>query len=425
MNRALAPRVRGLSALIGAGLIGALAAGRPELAILMLPFALLLGAGLSQAGEPRLSARLALERPRILEGQPVGAELELRNDGQRSVELELEISATERLLLEPRGPLLLRLGAGSRERIELSISAQRWGAHRIGPVAVRARDPLGLVVWTGRIGSPASLRVFPRQQLLRELVAPLQTQPFLGTHVARARGDGIEFADVRQFAPGDRVRQINWRVTARRGALHVTERHPEYASDVVLLLDTFEEARDAGAGTLDDAVRLTASLAQAFLARRDRVALVDFGGTLTWLEPAFGTRQLYRIIDSLLASQIAFSYAWRGAASIPARVLPPAALIVALTPLLDERSLHLLLDLRSRGRDLTVIEVSPLSFVQAGPSSADQLAHRLWRLQRDAVRSRLRALGVAVGVWSSEIPLAPVLEEVSAFRRSARPMLRA
>lgn len=425
MNRALAPRVRGLSALIGAGLIGALAAGRPELAILMLPFALLLGAGLSQAGEPRLSARLALERPRILEGQPVGAALELRNDGQRSVELELDISATERLLLEPRGPLLLRLGAGSQERIELSISAQRWGAHRVGPVAVRARDPLGLVVWTGRIGSPASLRVFPRQQFLRELVAPLQTQPFLGTHVARARGDGIEFADVRQFAPGDRVRQINWRVTARRGALHVTERHPEYASDVVLLLDTFEEARDAGAGTLDDAVRLTASLAQAFLARRDRVALVDFGGTLTWLEPAFGTRQLYRIIDSLLASQIAFSYAWRGAASIPARVLPPAALIVALTPLLDERSLHLLLDLRSRGRDLTVIEVSPLSFVQAGPSSADQLAHRLWRLQRDAVRSRLRALGVAVGVWSSEIPLAPVLEEVSAFRRSARPMLRA
>jgi uncharacterized protein (DUF58 family) len=425
VNRALAPRVRGLVALLGAGLIGALAAGRPELAVLMLPFALLLGAGLAQSGEPRLSARLALERPRILEGQPVRVELELRNDGDRNVELELEISATERLVLEPRGPLLLRLGAGSQVRIELSIDAQRWGAHRVGPVAVRARDPFGLVVWTGRIGSPVSLRVFPRQQLLRELVAPLQTQPFLGTHVARARGDGIEFADVRPFAPGDRVRQVNWRVTARRGSLHVTERHPEYASDVVLLLDTFEEARDAGGGTLDDAVRATASLAQSFLARRDRVALVDFGGTLTWLEPAFGTRQLYRIIDSLLASQIAFSYAWRGAASIPARVLPPAALIVALTPLLDERSLHLLLDLRSRGRDLTVIEVSPLSLVEAGPSSADQLAHRLWRLQRDAVRSRLRALGIAVGVWSSEIPLAPVLEEVSAFRRSARPMLRA
>lgn len=425
MNRALAPRIRGLAALIGAALIGALAAGRPELAILMLPFVLLLAAGLSQAGEPQLSARLTLARTRVLEGQPVEAELELRNDGERSVELEFEVSATPHLQVEPHGPLLLRLGAGSERRVELSISARRWGAHRVGPVTIKARDPLGLVLWSGRIGSPVSLRVFPREQRLRELTAPLQTQPFLGTHVARARGDGIEFADVRQFTPGDRVRQVNWRVTARRGALHVTERHPEYASDVVLLLDTFEEARDGGGGTLDDAVRATASLAQAFLARRDRVALVDFGGTLTWLEPAFGTRQLYRIIDSLLASEIAFSYAWRGAASIPVRVLPPAALIVAVTPLLDERSLHLLLDLRSRGRDLTVIEVSPLPLVTAGPSDTDQLAHRLWKLQREAVRSRLRSLGVGVGVWSDEIPLAPVLEEVSAFRRSARPMLRA
>jgi uncharacterized protein (DUF58 family) len=424
MSRALAPRVRGLAALAGAGLIAALAAGRPELAIIVLPFVLLLGAGLSRAGEPRLSAELALAQTRVLEGQPLTAELELRNDGDRPVDLELELLATSHLLLEPAGPLLLRVGAGSRRRIELSISARRWGAHRLGPVAVSARDPLGLVVWCGRIGSPVSLRVFPRQQRLRQLTAPLQTQPFLGTHVARARGDGIEFADVRPFSPGDRVRQVNWRVTARRGALHVTERHPEYASDVVLLLDTFEEARDAGGGTLDDAVRATASLAQEFLGRRDRVALVDFGGTLTWLEPAFGTKQLYRIIDSLLASEIAFSYAWRGAASIPARVLPPAALIVAVTPLLDDRSLHLLLDLRSRGRDLTVIEVSPLSLVPPGPTGADRLAHRLWQLQRDAVRSRLRALGIGVGIWSGDIPLAPVVEEVSAFRRSARPMLR-
>ena len=43
------------------------------------------------------------------------------------------------------------------------------------------------------------LRAFPREQRLRELVAPLHTQPFLGAHVARSRGGGIEFADVRSF----------------------------------------------------------------------------------------------------------------------------------------------------------------------------------------------------------------------------------
>ena len=113
------------------------------------------------------------------------------------------------------------------------------------------------------------------------------------------------------------MRQINWRATARRGAPQVNERHPEHSSDVVLLLDTFEEARDQAGGTLDSAVRAAAALARAHLARRDRVGLVDFGGTLHWLEPAFGTTQLYRIIDALLASDIAFSYAWRNVDSIP------------------------------------------------------------------------------------------------------------
>jgi uncharacterized protein (DUF58 family) len=149
------------------------------------------------------------------------------------------------------------------------------------------------------------------------------------------------------LAPGDRPRQINWRATARRGALHVTERHLEHSSDVVLLLETFADVRDHASGTLDGAVRAVASLARSHLARRDRVALVDFGGSLTWIEPAFGISQLYRIIDPLLASEVAFSYAWRVAKSIPRKVLPPGTLIVAVSPLLDERSIRLITELHT------------------------------------------------------------------------------
>ena len=98
--------------------------------------------------------------------------------------------------------------------------------------------------------------------------------------------------------------------------------------------------------------------------------MVDFGGTLQWLEPAFGTTQAYRIVDALLASDIAFSYAWRDVDGIPRRVFPPGALILAITPLLDERSIGLVTDLRRRGCDLTVIEVSPLDHVSPGSSAA-------------------------------------------------------
>jgi len=260
---------------------------------------------------------------------------------------------------------------------------------------------------------------------VRELVVPTRTQPFLGTHVARARGEGIEFADIRPFRVGDRVRQINWRATARRGAPQVNERHPEHSSDVVLLLDTFEEARDEAGGTLDSAVRAAAALARAHLARRDRVGLVDFGGTLHWLEPGFGTTQLYRIIDALLASDIAFSYAWRNVDSIPIRVLPPGALVLVISPLLDKRSVAVITDLRRRGCDLTVIEVSPLGHISPGRSPADAVAYELWRLQREALRTRLRSLGIGVAVWERDDTLGPALEGVNRFRRSAPHAVRA
>ena len=64
--------------------------------------------------------------------------------------------------------------------------------------------------------------------------------------------------------PGDRLRSINWRASARRGELIVNDRHPERNTDVILFLDSFAEARTARAeSTLDRAVRAAATLARA------------------------------------------------------------------------------------------------------------------------------------------------------------------
>lgn len=425
MKGSLSPRVGVMLALAGAAAVAGLASGQPALAVLAAPFLLFVGVGLALARAPRLVARLQLEHDRLLEGQQTRVTVVLRNDGPAAVEYELSLARTAMLAIEPAGTMLLRIGAGRQTRLEFSAVPVRWGAHAVGPLVLHARDPLGIATWTRRIDERRTLRAFPREQRLRELVSPLRTQPFLGSHVARTRGEGIEFADIRPFSTGDRVRQVNWRATARRGSLYVTERHPEHASDVVLLIDTFAEARGGAGGTLDAAVRAAASLARAHLALRDRVALVDFGGTLQWLEPAFGAIQLYRIIDALLASEIAFSYAWRAVDSIPRRVLPPGALILAITPLLDERSIRLVTDLRTRGADLTVVEVSPLAHTPPGDSDIDHLGYRLWRLQRDALRARLQALGIGVAVWDDDETLGPALEGVNSFRRSARPAVRA
>lgn len=426
MSGSLSPRTRGVLVLAAIGMIAALATGRPELAVLAAPFLVFAGVGLLVAEPPRLAVDIELERTRLLEGEAVTGTVRVRNESTSAVGVELAPARTGQLALEPSGTVAVHMPGGAEVEVTFCVRPRRWGAHALGPVLVRARDPLGVAVWHGRIGPRLDLRAFPREQRLRELVVPQRTQPVLGTHVARVLGEGIEFADLRSFRVGDRVRQVNWRATARRGLLQVNDRHPEHSSDVVLLLDTFEQARDdQGGGTLDSAVRAAAALARAHLATRDRVGVVDFGGALHWLEPAFGTAQLYRIIDALLASGIVFSYAWRNVDSIPLRVLPPGALVLAITPLLDERSIALLADLRRRGCEMTVIEVSPFGHVHPGPSASDAVAHRLWRLEREALRARLQSLGIGVAVWERDTLLGPALEGVNAFRRSARHALRA
>ena len=141
---------------------------------------------------------------------------------------------------------------------------------------------------------------------------------------------------------------------------------------------------------------------------------------LRWLAPGAGVAQLYRVVDGLLDTEIVLSYYWKEVDVIPRRALPPNALVLALSPLLDPRSIGALRDLRARGVDLAVIDVSPLPFARPSGGESDELAFLLWRLRREVLRHRLQRTGVAVAEWLPDLPLQAVLEEVNAFRRSAR-----
>jgi uncharacterized protein (DUF58 family) len=407
----------GLSAV---GLLTALVTARPELVAVTAPFLLALGAGLALATPPRLSVNVALDESRALEGEEVGARVTLSSTTPVD-RLDVYVRLPEGVkLAEGRNPVALRLAAGQERELGLRLLAQRWGGHVIGPTFVRARDPFGLLTWETTAETRPELRTYPRESVLRRVVQAADTQVFAGNEVARAKGEGIEFADIRPWGAGDALKRVNWRASARRGDLWVNESHPERNIDVILFVDSFAEARLGDEGTLDLAARATSALADAYVRRRDRVGLIGFGGILRWLVPGSGIVQLYRIVDSLLDTQIVLSYYWKEIDVIPRRTLPPNALVVALTPLLDPRSVGALIDLRARGHDLAVIDVSPVPFTQRPPSGLDSIAYDIWTLRRDALRHRLRSTGVAVVEWDNELPLQAVLEEVRAFRRYAR-----
>jgi uncharacterized protein (DUF58 family) len=416
----VSPRLAGYATIAAAALIGGLVLGRVELVALAAPFVLAVVAASTLARKPELEATTGLDRERALETETVDMRLTLTaSHGAERVELFVQLPSE--LVADTSNPRAVGLVAGAPRTLDVPLRCARWGAFVLEPALVRVRDRLGFYSWESRLGDRTALRVYPSVETLHTLLPPLETQVFVGNQVSRAKGDGIEFADIREWRRGDRLRRINWRASARRGELWVNEQHPERNADVVLFLDTFTDVRMGDRGTLDLTVRAATSLAHRYLERKDRVGIVSFGGFLSWLLPSSGTRQLYRIVDSLLQMNIVLSFAARGVDVLPSRSLPPKALVIALTPLLDPRATGAIVDLRARGFDLVVVEISPVPFVEAGDDPLEQMAYRLWRLSREALRARYERAGVPVVEWLDGVPLSVPLEEVSAFRRYARP----
>ena len=396
--------------------------GRPEIVVLATPFLLAATLGLALARKPAIEVESRLDRDRVLEEEEVTATVTLSSEAPVD-RLELVVRLPAALeLVDGTNPVALRLLPREPRNVELRLRCTRWGAYGIGEAVFRAGDRLGFFVWEGGGGETQALRVYPRAEKLRALVPPLETQSFAGNQVSRAKGEGIEFADIRPFVAGDRVRRINWRASARRTDLVVNEHHPERNADVVLLIDTFAQARGESTGTLDLAVRAAVSLASPYLRRKDRVGIVSFGGVLSWLKPGAGRLQLYRIVESMLEADIVFTYVAHGVQTVPPRALPPKALLLALTPLVDSRSTATLLDLRRRGFDVVAIEISPLPFVRTPRNDVEELAQRLWALERETLRDDCVRGGIPVVEWRDRVPLDVPLEEVRGFRRQARPV---
>lgn len=422
MTVLITPRLPVYTGLAATGMLAGILLGRPDAALLGVAFLAFLAAGLLLARTPRLKALLALDHDRAVEGDDLQLELTLAADSAVA-RLDVDVRTPPELEVVQTPALAdLSLRRGERSRLDIQLRCGRWGGYVIGGVRLVSHDPLRLFRYERFEVRPLPVRVFPRADRLRAVIRPLETQSFAGDEVSRARGDGIEFAEVRPFTAGDRIRQVNWRVTARRGQLHVNQQHPERNSDVILFVDTFAGSGRAAEGLLDLAVRGATSLAGRYLQRRDRVGVIGFGGILRWLRPGMGARQLYRLLESLADTQVVTSYAWKAIDVIPPGVLPAKALLLALTPLFDERSVTALMDARGRGFDVAVVELDAAQFLAPAPGELGVLAMRLWSLRREMLRERFQSEGVPVVAWDGRRPLDAALEEVRGFRR--QPVLR-
>jgi uncharacterized protein (DUF58 family) len=133
------------------------------------------------------------------------------------------------------------------------------------------------------------------RHLVRDIVA--------GEYSSAFRGRGVEFAEVREYQPGDDVRTIDWNVTARLGAAYVKRYLEERELSVLFLVDA------SASGRFGSRVRtkrelgaeVTAVLALAAARNNDRIGAMFFTDRVEYyLRPAKGRRHVLRLISDLL-----------------------------------------------------------------------------------------------------------------------------
>lgn len=403
------------------GFGSALATGRPALAALGVPFALALAIGLARMGSLHVEARVSIDAEQVVEGDIVDGRISLEWDDPLDVQV-LFHGLTGVSGVEPGDQMAWSLPAasgsggsgGSGGELPFSVRAEHWGRHTIGEVWLRARGPFGLLRWEGRVAIAPTLRVLPSAERLTRLLDPSESRAVAGTHRSRRVGDGDEFAELRPYVPGDRLRDLNWGATARHHRPYVNRHHPELAGEVMIVVDAFVDGSAYSTEALARAARAAWAIASIHLQANDRVGLVGLGGRTQWLQPSGGRRAKYELLEMLLSigGEIADRGSTRGyhlSVNVPA-----SALVIALTPLHDRRTISMLQSWRARGRNVAVVMIDTRDLLGQPASDAEALARRVWSVQLDHNRHELTDVGIPVVTIAEDGPMAPA---VSALRR--------
>ena len=157
--------------------------------------------------------------------------------------------------------------------IRMRLTFPKRGVHPLPSLSIASAFPLGLFSRTMTIDDAQEVVVYPRIRAVRTAI--LEQLNGTGETPRLRRGDGDEFFSLREYAPGDDLRKISWRVSARVGHLVIRELEPNTSRNVVIVLDTrfVPDLPDFG-DYFEDSIDLAASLALSFINKQYAVSVV-------------------------------------------------------------------------------------------------------------------------------------------------------
>lgn len=315
------------------------------------------------------------------------------------------------------GQVVVDLREDGDQPLDVIVRSTRWGVRRIGPALVVASSAWAGFQWTSRNEADASMLVtLPRPSRFDAAAPPVRAPGLIGANRSPRQGGGNEFASIRPFQPGDRLRRIHWARSLRTGTLHVTSTWADHDRHIVLLIDALEEVGESEgiegrASSLDITMRAAGAIAEHYISVGDRVALVVFGARgVQRVPPATGYRHLRRLLEVMASIQPGNALVDDG--RMP-RGLGEGALVLMLSPLMSPAALQRAATIADHGLSVLVIDCLPTDLVLQ--ELDDPLASITWRielLKREREIRRVREAGIAVVPWRGPGSLDLVLRDL-------------
>ncbi len=416
----------GRSVLVGAVGVGlAVLFGDPVLVALVAPLLVLAALGLLH--RPRSAPRLStsLDHVTLSEGQGTRSRLVVQDGDDVEHVTRVAAQAAYVAMHPASGNVGALLGDGDDPPV-LEVSPRRWGQRLLGEERVGLTAPWAGYLWGPVPLSGRSMSVLPTTAPVDSRAEAPQPVGLVGRHRSRRQGEGTEFATIRPFQAGDRLRRINWRVSLRSDGLHVETTRAEQDAGVLLVVDALaDHGRSGGvdgpASSLDVTVRAAAAVAEHHVRVGDRVSLRVIGAGQEFVGYGAGHRHLRVILGRLARLRPGEPREFS-----PERLqfrATAGTVVMVLTPMLADAIGTTVALLARRGLPVMVIDTLPSDMVPAAAEGTDpmvaDLAWRLRRVEREQQLARLGGLGCPVVAWRGPGTLDDVMHRLA--RRAQLP----
>lgn len=401
----------------GVGLVLAVATRRPDLLVLSAPLVVIAVWSVVTRPTGTPVVEQSIGHAVVHEGQVTRWNVTVTDDEHTVEDVAVVLEAPERIDQQPElGQRVVSLHTDGTEGLAVMLRPMRWGRHKIMPAVVVAASSWGAFRWVALGTGSRTVVALPQALTFDAAAHPVRSPGLVGLSRAPRQGSGSEFASIRPFQPGDRLRRIHWPHTLRTGVTHVRSTWADNDRHVVLLVDALadigeSDGVDGRASSLDVAMRAVAAIARHHVDAGDRVSLVVMTahGVLR-VPPGSGHRHLRRILEVLATVQPVAGAADTG--KVP-RGLHSGELVILFSPLVSAASVDRAAALADRGLGLVVVDCLPSTVdVDTG---GDPYAELSWRIESLERTRRLRLAGeagIAIVHWAGPGSLDLVLRDL-------------